>query len=51
MKAIAKIRSGPPEVLPLREVERPTPRPDEVLIRIRAATVTRDDVVLTVRNG
>jgi NADPH:quinone reductase-like Zn-dependent oxidoreductase len=51
MKAIVKIRSGPPEVLQLRKVEKPTPKPDEVLTGIHAATVTRGGVVLTVRNG
>lgn len=46
MKAIVKTKSGPTEVLQLREVEKPTPEPDEVLIRIHAATVTRGDVVM-----
>lgn len=46
MKAIIKTKSGPPDVLELREVDKPTPRDNEVLIRVRAATVTRGDVVL-----
>jgi NADPH:quinone reductase-like Zn-dependent oxidoreductase len=46
MKAIVRTRSGPPEVLQLREVSKPAPEPDEVLIRIRAATVIRGDVVM-----
>ncbi len=39
MKAIVRARYGGPEVLSLQEVERPTPADDEVLIRVRAASV------------
>ena len=46
MKAIVKTKAGPPEVLQLQEVKKPAPEPDEVLIRIHAATVTRGDVVM-----
>jgi NADPH:quinone reductase-like Zn-dependent oxidoreductase len=46
MRAIIKTKSGPPEVLQLREVEKPAPGPNEVLIRVHAATVTRGDVVM-----
>jgi NADPH:quinone reductase-like Zn-dependent oxidoreductase len=46
MKAIVCTKSGPPDVLQLQEVEKPSPREDEVLIRVHAATVTTGDVLL-----
>jgi NADPH:quinone reductase-like Zn-dependent oxidoreductase len=43
MRAVVYDRYGPPEVQRLEDVERPVPGENEVLVKIRATTVTRSD--------
>lgn len=43
MRAAVHERYGPPEVLRVKEVARPVPQDDEVLVRVKASSVTRSD--------
>ena len=46
MKAVILDRYGPPEVLHVGEIAKPIPKDDEVLIRVRASTVSQTDTHL-----
>lgn len=43
MRAVTHSRYGPPEVIELKEVPKPVPADDEILVRVHAASVNRSD--------
>jgi NADPH:quinone reductase-like Zn-dependent oxidoreductase len=46
MKASVYYKYGNSEVLEIREIEKPQPKADEILVKVRATTVNRTDCAM-----
>ncbi len=44
MKAVVLTKYGPPDVLQIKEVDKPTPKDNEVLIKVYATSVSSGEV-------
>jgi NADPH:quinone reductase-like Zn-dependent oxidoreductase len=50
MKGVVYTKYGPPDVLQLKEVKKPVPKDNEVMIKVHAASInSRDRDILTGR--
>lgn len=46
MKAVVMEKIGPPDVLQIKEVDKPNPKDNEVLVKVYASTVTQADRIM-----